>query len=207
MSFNTNRYLLSCSNQSWALLEFLCLLQIFTYEIKGYFSFYNSSEDSHEGVDAVPGLLQFLDFIQHKNNRTYWKQVLQLLHEPVLKFSDAARLTVIFHSQTEKFETSYCGPTVFLRRLAGCCNMEIWLHQKTSMVYKVPLVPSSGRMKDNKAADHPLLYCTITHGSLGYNTTTVLNLTVLHFSKWHRGSEPWIPKYLLWNALLCSQLS
>lgn len=52
---------------------------------------------------------------------------------------------------------------------------------------EVPLVPSSGRMRGSNT----ILY--YHRWSLGYNNTTVWNLTVLHFSKWPRGSQPWIP--------------
>ena len=34
-------------------------------------------------------------------------------HEPVLKFTDAVRLTLVFHSETEYSETSYCVPTTY----------------------------------------------------------------------------------------------
>lgn len=142
-------------------------------------------------MEAVPGLLQFLDFTKHKTNRTYWKQVFQLL-----QYSNLVKRWDWLWSFIHRQNILKPHTVVLLFSSRGSWGAAIWRSDYTRGLVQsiwIPLVPSSGRMRDNMATNHPSI---ITHGSLGYNNTTVLNLTVLHFLKWHRGSLPWIPECL-----------
>ena len=140
-------------------------------------------------MEAVPGLLQFLDFIMHRNNSTYWNQVSQLLHDPKIW---GRWLWFFIHRQRNP--TPYTVVQLFSS--GGPTGAAIWNSDSEGPApawsIKVPLVSSSGRMKDN--GHHPLLYYHTSVPVLSQHCSA--NLTVLHFSKWHSGSQAWIPECL-----------